>query len=241
MTCVLSLEGVSVCYWRGHRPLQVLRDASMHVHAGELVGVWAKAGGGKTTLLEVCAGVVTPEQGRVLVDGCDLASLGKRRTSELLQSTVGLATRQGPAIPDLPMVTWISLGLMRHLDRREAERRARQAMRRVALDALADEPWRNLSDSERILVAIARAAVCEPKLLLIDDPTAGLDMAERLHLLDLLRSMTSTTGVAVVMAASDMADLQGVQSVWSLVDGNLVGPPQEPATVFELARHTRRG
>jgi ABC-type lipoprotein export system ATPase subunit len=241
VTCVLSLEGVGVCYWRGHRPLQVLRDASMHVHAGELVGVWAKAGGGKTTLLEVCAGVVTPEQGRVLINGCDLRAMGKRRTTELLQSTVGLATRQGPAIPDLPMVTWISLGLMRHLDRREAERRARQAMRRVALDGLADEPWRNLSDSERILVAIARAAVCEPKLLLIDDPTAGLDMAERLHLLDLLRSMTATTGVAVVMAASDMADLQGVQSVWSLVDGNLVGPPQEPAAVFELARRSRRG
>jgi putative ABC transport system ATP-binding protein len=241
VTCVLSLEGVGVCYWRGHRPLQVLRDASMHVHAGELVGVWAKAGGGKTTLLEVCAGVVAPEQGRVLVDGRDLSALGKRRTTELLQSTVGLATRQGPAIPDLPMATWISLGLMRHLDRREAERRARLAMRRVALDALADEPWRNLSDSERILVAIARAAVCEPKLLLIDDPTAGLDITERLHLLDLLRSMTTTTGVAVVMAASDMADLQGVQSIWSLVDGNLVGPPQEPATVFELARHSRRG
>jgi len=241
VTCVLSLDGVGVCYWRGHRPLQVLRDASMHVHAGELVGVWAKAGGGKTTLLEVCAGVVTPEEGRVVINGQDLGGLGKRRTTELLQSTVGLATRQGPAIPDLPMVTWIALGLMRHLHRRDAERRARQAMGRVGLDALADEPWRNLSDSERILLAIARAAVCEPRLLLIDDPTSGLDMTERLHLLGLLRSMTSATGVAVVMAASDMADLQGVESVWSLVDGHLVGPPQESATVVELAQRSKRG
>ena len=241
MTGVLSLDAVGVCYWRGHRPLQVLRDASMHVHAGELVGVWAKAGGGKTTLLEVCAGVVTPEEGRVAIDRQDLRGLSRRRTTELLQSTVGLATRQGPVIPDLPMAAWVSLGLMRHLDRRNAERRARQAMARVGLDTLADEPWRNLSDSERILVAIARAAVCEPKLLLVDDPTAGLDLSERLHLIGLLRSMTTATGVAVVMTASDMADLHGVQSVWSLVDGHLVGPPQEQATVVDLARRAQRG
>jgi ABC-type molybdenum transport system ATPase subunit/photorepair protein PhrA len=114
-------------------------------------------------------------------------------------------------------------------------------MERVGLGALAGEPWRNLSDSERILMAIARAAVVEPKLLLIDDPTAGLDLVERLQLVELLRSMTATTGVAIVMTASDMADLQGVQSVWSLVDGHLVGPPQESATVVELPRQGRRG
>lgn len=241
MTGRLALEGVEVCHWRGQRPVPVLREASMVVHAGELVGVWAKAGGGKTTLLEVCAGVLRPDQGRVVIDGQDLSALGRRDATELLGRAVGLATRQGPAIADLSMVEWVALGLMRHLDRRGASRRARQVLERVGLGALAEEPWRNLSDSERILVAIARAVVAEPKVLLIDDPTAGLDLVERLHLLELLRSMTAATGVAILMTASDMADLQGVQSVWSLVDGHLVGPPQETATVVELPRKSRRG
>ncbi|HMJ34992.1 MAG TPA: ATP-binding cassette domain-containing protein [Baekduia sp.] len=241
MTLVLSLDSVEVCYWRGQRPVQVLRDASMDVHAGEVAGVWAKARGGKTTLLELAAGVLAPDRGRVLIDGRDLADLTTRQTSELLHRAVGLATRAGPAVPDLPVAAWVALGLIRHVDRRAAEQRARQALERVGVGAVAGEPWRNLSDSERILAAIARAVVCQPRLLLIDDPTAGLDMIERGELLDLLRSIAATTGVAVLMSASDMADLQGVETVWSLVDGHLLGPPREAATVLDFARRAKQG
>jgi putative ABC transport system ATP-binding protein len=236
---VLSLDSVDVCYWRGQRPVQVLRDASMDLEAGELAGVWAKARGGKTTLLEVAAGVLAPDRGRVLIDGRDLANLTTRQTSELLHSTIGLATRQGPAVPDLPVANWVALGLMRHVDRRAADQRARQALERVGVGAVAGEPWRNLSDSERIHVAIARAVVCQPKLLLIDDPTAGLDVIERVELLDLLRSIAATTRVAILMPASDMADLQGVETVWSLVDGHLVGPPRQDATIVDFAQRAK--
>jgi putative ABC transport system ATP-binding protein len=235
---VLSIESVSVCYWRGRRPLQVLRDASMELDAGELAGLWAKAGGGKTTLLEVAAGVVAPDDGRVVIDGRGLGGLTARETSELLHGCVGLATRQGPAVPELSVAAWVELGLICHVDRRTARQRARQVLERVGVGAVADEPWRNLSDSERILAAIARAVVCEPKLLLIDDPTAGLDMIERVALLDLLRSIAATVDVAILISASDMADLQGVESVWSLVDGYLLGPPRQDATVVDFTRRT---
>ncbi|MES1171233.1 MAG: ATP-binding cassette domain-containing protein [Actinomycetota bacterium] len=232
---------MSVCYWRGQRPLQVLRDASLSLHAGELAGVWAKAGGGKTTLLELAAGVLTPDQGRVVIEGRDLAKLTTRQASQLLHRSVGLATRQGPALPELPMGSWVALAVMRHVDRRTAEKRARQVLERVGIGEVAGEPWRNLSDSERILVAIARAAVCEPKLLLVDDPTAGLDVTERVNLLGLLRSIAATTGAAILISASDMADLQGVETMWSLVDGHLVGPPQRTATVVDLPRRAQQG
>lgn len=221
--------------------MQVLRDASLRLHAGELAGLWAKAGGGKTTLLELAAGVLTPDEGRVVIDGRDLADLTARQTSELLHRSVGLATRQGPALPELPMGSWVALAVMRHVDRRTAEQRARQVLERVGVGEVAGEPWRNLSDSERILVAIARAAVCEPTLLLVDDPTAGLDMTERYNLLSLLRSIAATTGAAILISASDMADLQGVETIWSLVDGHLVGPPQRAATVIDLPRRTKQG
>jgi ABC-type multidrug transport system ATPase subunit len=139
------------------------------------------------------------------------------------------------------MGEWVVLGVMRHVDRRTAEQRARQVLERVGVGEVAAEPWRNLSDSERILVAIARAAVCEPKLLLVDDPTAGLDMGERYNLLGLLRSIATTTGAAILISASDMADLQGVETTWSLVDGHLLGPPERTATVVDLPRRAKQG
>lgn len=221
--------------------MQVLRDASMSLDAGELAGVWAKAGGGKTTLLEVAAGIREPEDGRVVIEGRDLAELTARETSHVLHSSVGLATRQGPAVPDLPVAAWVELGLMCHVDRRSARQRARQVLERVGVGAVADEPWRHLSDSERILAAIARAVVCEPKLLLVDDPTAGLDMMERAGLLELLRSIATTTGVAILISASEMADLQGVETVWSLSEGYLLGPPRQAGTVVELTRRPKHG
>jgi putative ABC transport system ATP-binding protein len=235
MTPVLELTGVSVCHWRGRRPLQVLQGVSMDLEAGELAGVWAKAGGGKTTLLEVAAGVVAPDEGRVAIDGRDVAMLLPRARRELLHDAIGLATRQGPEVADLPVVTWIELALLSHLPRAEARSRAIQVLERLGLNDVAAEPWGFLSDGERIRAAIARAVVCDPRLLLVDDPTSGLDPIEAMMLLDLLRSLAATTRTAILVTASDMADLQGVDAIWSLVGGHLVGPPRVSATVVDLA------
>lgn len=241
MIKALSLVSVGVCYWRGTRPVQVLRDASMEVDRGEVAGVWAKAGGGKTTLLEVAGGVLCPDEGRVVVAGRDLAELSARARRAALSDSVGLATHEGPQTADLNVASWVELGLLPRLGRRAAARRAREVLEQVGVGEAGGEPWRNLSNRERILASIARAVAGEPELLLVDDPAAGLDMLECMEVLDLLRSLARATGAAVLVTASDMADLQGVESIWSLSDGFLVGPPRERAAVVDLAARASRG
>lgn len=235
MTPVLEIAAASVCHWRGRRPLQVLQRVSMDLEPGELAGVWAKAGGGKTTLLEVAAGVLAPDEGQVLIDGRDLAALTPRARRELLHAAIGLATRRGPEVADLPVVAWVELALLSHLPRATARARARLVLERMGLTDVVGEPWGYLSDGERIRAAIARAVVCDPRLLLVDDPTSGLDPIEAMMLLDLLRSLATTARTAILVTASDMADLQGVDAIWSLSGGHLVGPPRETATVVDLA------
>lgn len=240
MTKALSLVSVGVCYWRGTRPVQVLRDASMEVDRGEVAGVWAKAGGGKTTLLEVAGGVLWPDEGRVVVAGHDLAELSARNLRVVLRDCVGLAAREGPQTADLSVASWVELRLLPRVERRTAAQRAREVLERVGLGEAGDEPWRNLSNRERILASIARAAIGGPKLLLVDDPATGLDMLECMEVLNLLRSFARETDAAVLVTASDMADLQGVESIWSLSDGYLMGPPRERASVVDLAERASR-
>lgn len=240
MSEALSIDSVSVRYWRGKRPVQVLCNASMVIDPGEVAGVWAKAGGGKTTLLEIASGFLRPDEGRVVIAGRDLAELKARDLRRVVRDDVGLATREGPQTTDLSVAAWLELALIPRVGRRAVVREAREALERVGLGEVGDEPWNNLSNRERILASIARAMAGSPKLLLVDDPAAGLDMLESAEVLELLRGFARSTGVAVLVTASDMADLQGVESIWSLSDGYLVGPPREPASVVDLAQRAAR-
>lgn len=212
----------------------------MGVDPGEVAGVWAKAGGGKTTLLEVAGGVRPPDEGSVVVAGHALATMNERQRRAVLGDCVGYATRAGPETADLDVASWVELRLLARLGRRAAACRTREVLERVGVSEAAEEPWRNLSNRERILASIARALATEPKLLLVDDPAAGLAAMECLEILDLLRSFADGTGTAVLVTGSDMADLQGVESVWSLSDGCLVGPPREHASVVDLAERASR-
>jgi ABC-type cobalamin/Fe3+-siderophores transport system ATPase subunit len=120
---------------------------------------------------------------------------------------------------------------MDRLAAREATRRAQLALERVSAGDVGAEPWRNLSDGERTLVAIARAMVRAPRLLLVDDPSTGLGLLERGEIVGLLRSIAEQAGIAVLMTASDLAEVQGAHVIWSLAGGRLTGRRAEGATV----------
>jgi ABC-type lipoprotein export system ATPase subunit len=234
MTQVLSIEAVSVCHWRGQRPLPALRDVSMTINRGELAGLHAKAGGGKTTLLEVAGGLLCPDAGRVTVAGVELSTLSARDLRTHVARHVGFATRQGPDIAGLPMVAWLEMAVMSRIGRAGARRRAREVLDRVGAGGTFDQPWSSLSNREQILASIARAVVTGPQLLLVDEHAAGLDLFETMEVLGLLRSLATTAGTAVLVTASELLDLQGVDSIWMLKDGYLTEPDRTSAPVIRF-------
>lgn len=225
MAPLLSLESVGKGYWRGPRPVEILTDVSLDLSAGELAAVWGPRSAGKTTLLELAAGLQEPDAGRVLFDGQDLARMTSRQRSALLHGPVGIAPRNGPASRELPVDRWISLVLLDRFGWRDGLRRAHRALERVGAGDIAGEPWSVLSDGERTLASIARAVVREPRLLLVDDPSAGLGLLERGEVTALLRSLADDAGVAVLMTAAEVTEIQGARTIWSLGGGRLVGAP----------------
>jgi ABC-type lipoprotein export system ATPase subunit len=238
---VLALEDVVLDYERGRQSVRALDAVSLELPAGEFAGIWGRRGSGKTTLIHVAAGMLPPTRGAVLLDGVSLAEDDRRGA---LHAQIGLATRRGPELSELAIEDWIASALLTSVDRySHALRLARLALERASAGHLASASWDELSDGERMLTAIAQAIVRGPRVVLVDDPIAGLAGVQRDEVMELLRSIAAT-GVAVLMTAAELVDLRGMDRIWSLRDGRLEGPTVRPGgTVIDLRRtgEARRG
>jgi putative ABC transport system ATP-binding protein len=234
MTPVLSLDSVSLCFRRGRRSTMVLHDVSMALEAGELAGVWGGRGAGKSTLAHVAAGIIAPDRGTVLLDGQPLVSGSRAGRGGVLHAQIGLATRRGPELDEMPVEDWIASALLLSHSYRDALELAHQALERVGAAEVGGEPWDDLSDGERMLVSLAQAIVRGPRVLIVDDPIAGLGAVERDEVMQLLLSI-ATAGVAVLVTAAELKELRGLDRIWSLRDGRLDGPSVRPGgTVIPL-------
>jgi putative ABC transport system ATP-binding protein len=226
VSSLLVAESISVSYWRGSRATHVLREVSLSLDAGEFGGVWGGRSSGKTTLARVVAGLVAPATGRVVFDGQDLDADRRGR----LHTQIGLATRRGPEFEDMPVASWIASTMLHHSSWTGALKRARSALDRVGAAELADKPWEHLSDGERMLASIAQAIVRCPRLIVADDPVAGLGGKDRAEIMELLRSVAAE-GVAVLIMAAELSELHGADQIWALDRGRLDGPPARPAGI----------
>lgn len=242
MDALLSLRGVGKSYWRGDSEVSVLTDVSLDVHADQFVAVWGPRGSGKTTLLKLAARLERPDRGTVSFEGEDLAGLSDSQHTRLMLERIGWVRRAGPR-SDLRMLDYVALPLLAEHGRRAAYARATQAMERVGVALHADQRWSSLCDGERTLVGIAHGIARAPRLLLVDDPTANLDVLERERVTELLRSLADEEAIAVLMAVPDMTATMRAHQIASVGAGRLVlapelseqlGPGPEPAKVVPL-------
>ncbi|HXE45936.1 MAG TPA: ATP-binding cassette domain-containing protein [Conexibacter sp.] len=230
MRPLLALESVGKSYLRGPRELHVLRDVSLDVHPGELVGVYGARASGKTTLLRLAAGFDAPTRGCVRFDGVDVRTLARGQLARLHREEIGWVERAGPETRSLPMRVYVALPLYRKLGPAAAQRRALAALAKVGAEDAADAHWSSLSDTARMLVAIAHALVREPRLLLVDDPTAGLGIVDRERVVGLLRVAAEDERLGVLMAVPDMPAMLHAHEVRSLSRGRLLAPADPAPT-----------
>ena len=222
MSQVLLLEGVGKRYRRGEHAHWLLRRVTIDLAAGEVVAVVAMRSQGKTTLLRIAAGMLAPDEGRVLLGGHDVEGLSDHAHARLLREQVGLAGRLGPGL-GVRMLDYVAMRLAigGRSRRRELRSRALAALERVGAEHCAERHWEELSDWERALVEIAQAIAGTPRLLLIDDVLDGLGMRETGELARLVRTLAEDHAIGVLMAVSDPEAALGSHRVLSLADGRL--------------------
>jgi iron complex transport system ATP-binding protein len=225
----LALEGVALRL--GER--RVLGGADLAVAPGEVVGLLGRNGAGKTTLLRVACGLAEPDAGRVLLEGRPLAAWGRRERARAVALvpqethfpfpfTVAEVVLMGRA----PHLGWIGFEGRHDLDA------ARDAMTQLGIEALAERSVLTLSGGERQLAVVARALAQEPRLLLLDEPTAFLDLRHRLDVLGRVRAFAAAGGSALVVSHDLGLAARACDRLALLADGRIlaVGRPAEVLT-----------
>ena len=220
MTPVLQLTGVGKTYCRGDEQVDVLVDFDFTLAAGEFVVVTGPSGAGKSTLLHIAGGLDAPNSGTVAVAGQDVWSMSTGARAAFRRRNLGFVFQFFNLVPMLSAVENVSLPLVLDgVSARSADARAQELLERVGLGDRARHRPAELSGGQMQRVAVARALVTRPSIILADEPTGNLDSHSSVEVLDLMRSLSVEDGAAVEMVTHD----QGAASYGSrelhLVDG----------------------
>ena len=183
----------------------MLKDVSLEVQRGELVGVLGPNGSGKTTLLKVLAGTLTPESGSVFLDGRPLGEWSRRHVAR----HVALVPQETHAPFDFTVLDIVLMGRYPHLGPFTLEGPDDLVIARRALDstgtvAFEHRSFNTLSGGEKQRVVIASALAQSPQLLLLDEPTASLDIGHEIEVQQLLRDLNADSNVTMVLSTHDL-------------------------------------
>jgi putative ABC transport system ATP-binding protein len=226
---VAELTDVTRVY-PGHPPVRALRGVSLRVDEGELVGIVGPSGSGKSTLLNVLGTLDRADAGTVRIDGHDLSTLSDRQLSALRAHRIGFVFQQFFLSPGVSALDNVADGLLyTGLPLAERRRRAQQVLERVGLADRAHHRPNELSGGQSQRVAVARALVGRPSILLADEPTGALDSESGAGVLELLRELhESGTTIVVITHDHDVANMLPRQV--HIRDGQIAADAALPTT-----------
>jgi len=219
---ILSLRQVAKSYsMPGSSAVVVLRRVDLDVAAGESVAIVGPSGSGKTTLLQLIGALDTPDAGEVRFEGVDLAKLPESRRLELRSRRIGFVFQLHHLLPQLTVLENALVPAWAAGDAESYHGRALSLLERVGLSERRDHRPAQLSGGERQRVALVRALLLRPALLLADEPTGSLDHAGAVALADLLVALNRDEGVTLVVVthSRELAERMGRRMV--LEDGEL--------------------
>ena len=220
----LHLDGVRKVYRMGDNEVVALDHASLDVAADEILALVGPSGSGKTTLCSIAGGILSPTEGRVVVGGDDITDYSAKQLTTFRQEKVGFVFQAVNLVPFLTARE--NLLVVDELGRRrgaEAKARADQLLDELGLADRAKNLPGQLSGGERQRVAIGRALMNDPALVLFDEPTSALDTKLGGSVMELIRTEMKQRGIAAVIVTHDERMVHYADRVAHILDGRLEG------------------
>jgi ABC-type lipoprotein export system ATPase subunit len=223
---LIELRNVSKTYHApdGGDAVDVLRGVDLTIDAGETVAFVGPSGSGKSTALNVIGALDRADAGEVIVDGREVGKLGEEELAAYRNTTVGFIFQLHHLLPQCTILENVLIPTLAAAsgDRKARHARAESLLESVGLKHRLNHRPGELSGGERQRVAVARALINEPKVLLADEPTGALDRTNAARLTELLVELNRAQGVTLVLVTHALDLAQRMGRVFELVDGKLV-------------------
>jgi len=221
-TPVLEFENITMQYGAAEVDRQVLTDVSFQLDQGRTVSLVGRSGSGKSTLLHLAAGILVPSSGSVYLAGKEVSALNEQGRTQLRSRYLGLVFQFFHLLPHLSVAENVALpGWVAGSEDRLTANRAEELLSRVGLMDRAADPVGKLSGGEMQRVAICRALLLAPKLVLADEPTGSLDEVTGQQIMDLLLEMVRAEGGSLLYVTHSRELAKAADLVWELHGGQL--------------------
>jgi putative ABC transport system ATP-binding protein len=202
---VLKIHGLTKSY-PGARARRIFGDIDLELARGEFIAIMGESGVGKSTLLNLIAGLDTPDAGTIAIDGLALTPLDDTARTLLRRDRIGFVYQAFHLLPHLTVLQNVRLPLdLARAPAADADARARAMLEAVGIAALERDYPRSISGGEAQRAAIARALVHKPTLVLADEPTGNLDRASAGHVLELLRRQVKAHDAAAILVTHSLS------------------------------------
>ncbi|SRR5581483_12001103 len=223
----LAIVTQDVCrhYRMGQTLIRAVDGITLDIKSGDFVALLGSSGSGKSSLLNLIAGLDRPTSGAVIVHGSNLAQLSREELAQYRLRTVGMVFQSFNLMPSMTLIENVELPMrFAEVDRRKRQMLAREALDRVGLGARSQHRPAELSGGEQQRAALARALTNRPKVLLADEPTGNLDSHTGTEIMELIRSFNESLGMTVVMVTHEreLAERYARRMIL-MADGRLVG------------------
>ncbi len=218
---IIETVGVKRTFNLGEVEVQALKGIDLRVKKGEFLVILGPSGSGKTTLLNCLGGIDSPTHGTIKVEGVDISSFKETKLSEYRRNKVGWIFQFFNLIPSLTAVENVALALEMAHDKKDMMKRSREALSLVGIPDKANMFPSQLSGGEQQRVAVARALVKKPKIVLADEPTGNLDWVTGNKIADLMKDLNQKEGITFIVVSHDTSITGVADRVIHLMDGQI--------------------
>ena len=217
---MIRVEKLTREFQRNGKEFDAVHHVSLEIKKGEFVAITGHSGSGKTTLFNMIAGLINPTEGEIYIDGSKITGMGENEKAIFRNQNMGYVLQGQSLLNNFTILDNVCMPAYLSSSATEFRERALELLKRIGLEELANEYPMNLSGGEVRRVAIIRAMINNPKVILADEPTSNLDPENSHKVMQMLREI-SAAGTTVVLSTHDLEYLSYVDNVYRMERGNL--------------------